>query len=50
MGSGWDFLELNLDDNDSITDLQKNRNYLQNIMNQNGFRSYSKEWRHFYSD
>ena len=49
MGSGWDFFGIkSWIDNDSITDLQKkNRNYLQNIMNQNGFRSYSKEWWHF---
>ena len=49
MGGGWDFFGIkSWIDNDSITDLQKkNRNYLQNIMNQNGFRSYSKEWWHF---
>ena len=49
MGSGWDFFGIkSWIDYDSISDLQKkNRNYLQNIMNQNGFRSYSKEWWHF---
>ena len=49
MGSGWDFFGIkSWIDYDSITDIQKkNRNYLQNIMNQNGFRSYSKEWWHF---
>ena len=49
MGSGWDFFgNKSWIDYDSITDLQKNnRNYLQAIMNQNGFKSYSKEWWHF---
>lgn len=49
MGSGWDFFGKESWTNyDSITELQKNnRNYLQTIMNQNGFRSYSKEWWHF---
>lgn len=49
MGSGWDFFGKESWINyDSITELQKNnRNYLQTIMNQNGFRSYSKEWWHF---
>ena len=49
MGSGWDFFgEESWINYDSITELQKNnRNYLQTIMNQNGFRSYSKEWWHF---
>ena len=49
MGSGWDFFgDESWINYDSITELQKNnRNYLQTIMNQNGFRSYSKEWWHF---
>ena len=49
MGSGWDFFgNKSWIDYDSITDSQKNnRNYLQNIMNQNGFKSFSKEWWHF---
>ena len=49
MGSGWDFFgNKSWIDYDSITDLQKNnRNYLQKIMNQNGFKSFSKEWWHF---
>ena len=49
MGSGWDFFgNKSWIDYDSITDIQKNnRNYLQMIMNQNGFKSYSKEWWHF---
>jgi len=49
MGSGWDFFgNKSWIDYDSITDLQKNnRKYLQKIMNQNGFESYSKEWWHF---
>ena len=49
MGSEWDFFgNKSWIDYDSITDLQKNnRNYLQAIMNQNGFKSYSKEWWHF---
>ena len=49
MGSGWDFFgNKSWIDYDSITDIQKNnRNYLQAIMNQNGFKSYSKEWWHF---
>ena len=49
MGSIWDFFgNKSWIDYDSITDLQKqNRNYLQTIMNENGFKSYSKEWWHF---
>ncbi len=49
MGSGWDlFGNESWIDYDSITDLQKNnRNFLQTIMSQNGFKSYSREWWHF---
>ena len=46
MGSDWDFFgNKSWINYDSITDIQKNnRNYLQSIMNENGFKSYSKEW------
>ena len=49
MGGKWDYFgKLSWINFDEITDQQKeNRLLLKRIMNQNGFKSYSKEWWHF---